>query len=72
MEGQPPYLKAVTQFFPINLAGKTINSVTLRGWEWNHPLILTYVGTLSVLIVFMVLVLIALGKFKKEVWVLNK
>ncbi|XP_025421296.1 ABC transporter G family member 23-like [Sipha flava] len=72
LEAQAPCLKAVTQFLPMTVAGKMMTSVTLRGWEWNHPLVLTYFSTLCVHVVLMVLALIFLGRFKKDTWILNK
>jgi len=57
---------------PIRIAGNTMNEIALKGWTWNHPSVLFGTSLTAIQVIVLVLVLIVLGKIKKEMWVLNK
>ncbi|XP_050542644.1 ABC transporter G family member 20-like isoform X2 [Daktulosphaira vitifoliae] len=46
IEGQPIYLKCISKLLPLNIAGKTMNNIALKGWTITHPEII-FVGVRS-------------------------
>lgn len=72
MEGQPQILRKVSELLPIRLVGNTMNNIALKGWTLGHPsIVIGTTATFAYTILF-VLVLIILGKIKKDLWVLQK
>lgn len=71
VEGQPYFLRKISEVLPIRLVGKTMTDIALKGWTLNHPLIMFGVTMAVVYIIFLLLVLIVLGKFKKSWWAIQ-
>lgn len=72
LEGQPVFLRKVSELLPIRLVGNTINNIAIKGWTLNHPSII--IGTSMTLFytVSLVFILFILGKLKKDLWVSHK
>ncbi|XP_025415790.1 ABC transporter G family member 23-like isoform X1 [Sipha flava] len=72
LEGQPTFLRKVSELLPIRLVGNTINNIAIKGWTFDHPSII--IGTSMTLFytVSLVFILIILGKLKKDIWVAQK
>jgi len=56
----------------MRVAGNTMNDIALKGWTWHHQSILYGTAMTFVQLILLVLLLIGLGKIKKDMWVLNK
>jgi hypothetical protein len=72
VEGQPEFLRLFSQFIPMRLLGNTMNNVALKGWSLSHPSIIMGISTTLVYTILLVLLLIILGKYKKQWWVIQK
>jgi len=72
VEGQAPWLRSISNILPMRIAGKTMNDIALKGWTWDHPSILHGTAIICGQLTLLVLLLIGLGKIKKDMWVLNK
>ncbi|XP_050422032.1 ABC transporter G family member 23-like [Adelges cooleyi] len=72
VEGQPFYLKAVSQVLPLYVAGKTMNDIALKGWTLAHPAIVLGTTVIFAYALIFLLVLIVLGRLKKDMWVIQK
>ncbi|VVC27807.1 ABC transporter-like,P-loop containing nucleoside triphosphate hydrolase,AAA+ ATPase domain,ABC [Cinara cedri] len=71
VEAQPPLLKMVSEFLPIRRSGIIMMDITLKGWTLDHPLVIWNVIGMFFYNVILVLVLIGLGKLKKNIWTIK-
>ncbi|XP_022175207.1 ABC transporter G family member 23-like [Myzus persicae] len=72
LEGQPPLLRQVSKLIPIRLVGNMMNDIVIKGWTLDHPSILTGTSLTVLYNILLILVLILLGKIKKDLWVIQK
>ncbi|KAF0762245.1 ABC transporter G family member 23-like [Aphis craccivora] len=72
LEGQPQLLKKASKLLPIRLVGNTLNDIALKGWTLDHPSIISGTSLTVLYTILLVLVLILLGKLKKDLWVIKK
>lgn len=72
LEGQPQLLRKLSKLLPIRLVGNTLNDIALKGWTLDHPSIISGTSLTVFYIILLVLVLIVLGKIKKDLWVIKK
>ncbi|XP_025200634.1 ABC transporter G family member 23-like [Melanaphis sacchari] len=72
LEGQPPFLRQISKLLPIRLVGNTMNNIALKGWTLDHLSIITGTSLTVLYTIFLILLLIVLGKLKKNLWVLQK
>lgn len=49
-----------------------MNDIALKGWTFDHPAIRTGTSITFAYAVLLICVLIVLGRFKKDMWVLRK
>lgn len=72
MEGQPQFLRKISDLIPLRVVGNTMNNIALKGWTWDHPSIIIGTSGAFATLGLLVLVLIILGKLKKDLWVISK
>lgn len=56
----------------MRVAGNTMSDIALKGWSWNHPLVMSGTVITVAQAFILVLVLFVFGKLKKDMWVMNK
>lgn len=56
----------------MHIAGKMMTDITLKGWTLDHPSVVMGTTIIFVYVTVIVLILIVLGKFKKDMWVIHK
>lgn len=72
LNGQPYLLRIVSESLPTWIVGNTINNIMLRDGQFNNPSIIIGITTTFAYNILLILVLIILGKFKKNLWILHK
>ncbi|CAI6347958.1 unnamed protein product [Macrosiphum euphorbiae] len=72
LEGQPQLLRQVSKLLPIRLVGNIMNNIAIKGWTLDHPSIITETSLTVLYNILLILVLIVLGKIKKDLWVIQK
>jgi len=72
LEGQPPILREVSKILPIRLVGNMMNDIAIKGWSLDHPSILTGTSLTVLYSILLILILIVLGRIKKDLWVVHK
>lgn len=72
LEGQPQLLRQVSKLLPIRLGGNIMNDIALKGWTLDHPSVITGTSLAVLYTILLILVLIILGKIKKDLWVILK
>ncbi|XP_060878331.1 ABC transporter G family member 23-like [Metopolophium dirhodum] len=72
LEGQPQLLRQVSKLLPIRLVGNIMNDIAIKGWTLDHPSIITGTSMTVLYTILLILVLIVLGKIKKDLWVIQK
>jgi len=72
LEGQPQLLRQVSKLLPIRLVGNIMNDIAIKGWTLDHPSVITGTSLTIVYTILLILVLIVLGKIKKDLWVIQK
>jgi len=72
LEGQPQFLRKISEFLPVRLAGNAMNNIALKGWSLDHPSIIVGTTTIFAYTIMLVLILIVLGKLKKDLWIIQK
>ncbi|XP_050542641.1 ABC transporter G family member 23-like isoform X2 [Daktulosphaira vitifoliae] len=72
IEGQPTYVRPITELLPLYIAGKTMNNITLKGWTIHHPEVFS--GTMIILsyTIILLLIVVVLGRVKKDMWGVTK
>jgi len=72
IEGQPYFLKVISELLPITLVGNMMSHIALKGWSLNNPSILMGTSIAIAYIVVLILSLVVLGKFKRDLWIIQK
>jgi len=72
VEGQHYYLQKISELLPIRLVGKIMTNVALKGWSLNNTSMLLGMSTAFAYNVVLILLLVILGKLKKDLWVIQK
>lgn len=72
IEAQSKLLKLFSEALPVRIVSQSMTEISLKGWTIDHPSIINAVLFLFGYIGFLVIFLIVLGKFKKDMWVLRK
>ncbi|VVC27530.1 Hypothetical protein CINCED_3A011626, partial [Cinara cedri] len=72
VESQTPLLRMVTELLPMRLAGNVMTNIALKGWTLEHPSVIKNIVVMFSYSVILVLVIIGLGKFKKNMWIMQK
>ncbi|VVC43843.1 ABC transporter-like,P-loop containing nucleoside triphosphate hydrolase,AAA+ ATPase domain,ABC [Cinara cedri] len=69
VEGQFPLLQFVSELCPIRIAGNIMNNISLRGWTWEHPMVVASILKMLIYNVMLSLIVFILVKFKKDAWI---
>lgn len=72
IEGQPKLLRKISELIPLQILGQTVDGIRLKGWTLDHPSILFGITASFVYTILLVLILVVLGKYKKNLWVIHK
>lgn len=72
LEGQPEFLRNLSELLPMRLVGNMMNNIALKGWTLDHPSIKIGTSMTIVYTVLLVFVVIILGTLRKDLWVGRK
>lgn len=68
LEGQPFYLKKLSEFLPIRIVGSMMTNIALKGWTFENSSIITgFLITLSYNIL-LILIIIIMAVLKNNMW----
>ncbi|XP_050542636.1 ABC transporter G family member 20-like isoform X2 [Daktulosphaira vitifoliae] len=69
MEGAHPVLRAFNTFLPLSITSATISNLALRGWPYNHPIVLRGAIMTFMWIVIFAIPIFCFSSLKKDRWV---
>jgi len=72
LDGQQKLLVALSEFLPTRLASKMMNNISYKDWTLDNPSIAFGIATMLSYIAIIILVLIVMGKYKKDLWAIQK
>lgn len=72
MEGAHIILRYFNRFLPLSIASETIGNLTLKGWPFEHPIVLRGLFLTIVWLIIFAVPVFFLNLFKKDTWVKQK